>query len=132
MDPLCTIRAFDQGKIKDDGSIRELHIDDYFQFLDTNPELNDIASLKKQRNGNNLVKTPFYSLDIVELNGTFQDTTKDSFVHLYIRDGEVDITTSDGKVHVEKGHSCFIPYDAHSYTITSTTDSVMLKTYIEN
>jgi mannose-6-phosphate isomerase class I len=132
MDPACTIRAFDQGKIKDDGSIRELHIDDYFQFLDTSPELNDISFLKKQRKGNNLLKTPFYSLDILEVNGRLEDEVKDSFVHLYLRDGEVDITTSDGQVHLTRGHSCFIPYAAKQYTVNSNVESVLLKTYIED
>ncbi len=36
-DEYCTIRSFDQGKIKDDGTLREIHIEDYFHFLDTNP-----------------------------------------------------------------------------------------------
>jgi hypothetical protein len=36
-----TLRSFDQAKIKDDGSVRPLTIDDYFKYLDTTLENND-------------------------------------------------------------------------------------------
>ena len=130
MDPFCTIRAFDQGKIKDDGTVRELHIDDYFAFLDANPDLNDINFLKKERNGNNLIKTPFYSLDIIDVSSSTVESTANSFVHLYVRDGEVDIEASEGKVHLGKGHSCFIPAEVGEYSITASSPSTLLKTYI--
>ena len=41
MDPISTVRAFDQGKINGDGTMRKINIEDYFQLLDTSQELNE-------------------------------------------------------------------------------------------
>ena len=130
-DEYCTIRSFDQGKLKDDGSLREIHIEDYFHFLDTNPQNNDISMLMRKKNGTSLVQTSYYSLDIIE---NFQDTTdltNDSFAHLYVRSGSVDIQAGDILLNVTRGHSCFIPADVQKYTIhAKTIDAAVLKTYI--
>lgn len=132
MDPICTIRSFDQGKFKADGSIREIHIDDYFTYLDTDPQHNDINNLKKQREGNNLLTTPYYSLDILELADTFTDQTNQSFCHLYVRDGDVKVKAGHGAVRLTKGFSCFIPQAVGEYEIIPTVpDSVVLKTFIK-
>jgi mannose-6-phosphate isomerase class I len=137
MDPLCTIRSFDQGKLKDDGTIRDIHIDDYFQFLDTTPENNNINNLRKTQQGQTLLKTPYYCVDIIELlndGGTREYRTEQSFNHVYVRDGHVQIHTDDGtSIKIKKGHSCFIPAAISSYEIKSLTpESVVLKTFIEN
>ncbi len=132
MDEFCTIRSFDQGKIKEDGSIREIHIDDYFTFLDTSEERNDIQNLRRTRSGNNLLHTPYYSLDIVEVTNQVKMETKDSFHHLYVQEGNVEVITSNGKVQITTGHSCFIPYSVGNYEIkTNVSKSIILKTYIE-
>ncbi len=132
MDEFCTIRSFDQGKIKDDGSIREIHIDDYFEFLDTDPERNDINNLKRQRTGNNLLQTPYYSLDIVEVINSHEETMNDSFHHLYVQEGDVKVVSESGSVRITTGHSCFIPANCKQYQIHSNTpESVVLKTYID-
>lgn len=132
MDEFCTIRSFDQGKMKDDGSIREIHIDDYFQFLDASPEANDINNLRRQRTRNNLLHTPYYSLDIVEVTGSHEEIMNDSFHHLYVQEGDVEVTSDHGKVRITTGHSCFIPANCKKYTIQSgSTKSVLLKTHID-
>jgi mannose-6-phosphate isomerase class I len=132
MDEFCTIRSFDQGKIKDDGSIREIHIDDYFQFLDSTPESNDFTNLKRQRNGNKLLQTPYYSLDILELTDTHKEVMNDSFHHLYVQEGDIVVSSTAGFVRLTTGHSCFIPANTSEYTIKdNSTKSVVLKTHID-
>lgn len=132
MDPFCTIRSFDQGKIKSDGTIRPLNIDDYFRIMDIDPAVNDFQTALKKRQGNKLLTTPYYSLDIMEISTEIQDEIKDSFVHLYVRDGVIEVTTDEGSVQVGKGHSCFVPYGAGKYTIKALQpNSVVLKTYID-
>lgn len=132
MDPFCTIRSFDQGKLKDDGSIREIHIDDYFEFLDRDAENNNIENLRKTRQGNQLLRTPYYAVDIFEIDDFINDSTQDSFVQLYVREGNIDVVTTDGTVHMTTGHSCFIPYAVGDYDIRSNHGkSVVLKTFIE-
>lgn len=132
MDPIATIRSFDQGKIKSDGTIRSLNIDNYFEIIDTDPQHNDIENIKQKRQGDRLLTTPYYCLDIIEVKDKVEETIKDSFVHLHVRDGEVEVVTDEGSVNVSKGHSCFVPYGAGRYTIMSKSEgSVVLKTFIE-
>ncbi|MFS8159517.1 MAG: hypothetical protein ACMG6E_04760 [Candidatus Roizmanbacteria bacterium] len=141
MDPVCTVRSFDQGKIKEDGSIREIHIDDYFELIDKDPSHNDVSfALKPVENNNNslinsLLKTENYSIDLIEIkeDESFEDEIKDSFVHLFVRDGDVVVSTKSGEVRITQGHSAFIPYATGSYNLKSKTSvSAVIKTYIEN
>ncbi|OGK13914.1 hypothetical protein A3A93_06050 [Candidatus Roizmanbacteria bacterium RIFCSPLOWO2_01_FULL_38_12] len=130
-DEFCTIRSFDQGKIKDDGTLREIHIEDYFHFLDTNPQNNDISMLTRKKQGSSLVKTPYYTIDIFENFEDVDDQTNDSFVHLYVRDGGADIQSGNTLINVSKGHSCLIPAGVQKYKIhAKTMDTALLKTYI--
>lgn len=131
MDPLCTIRSFDQGKFKADGSIRRIHIDDYFEYIDTDPEHNDIANGTRVRQGDSILKTPFYIMDIVETDHEVSGTTGKSFVHLFVREGMVEVSCDGGMVRVGTGHSCFLPAEVGFYKIKSMGGKVVvLKTFI--
>lgn len=130
MDPVSTIRSFDQGKIKDNGSIREIHIDDYFKYLDTDPERNDITNMLKKRQGNTLLKTPYYAMDVHELSKPETIQTGISFAHVFVRDGAVSVSTNTGIVKLTRGYSCFIAREAGEYTISPADGSaVVLKSY---
>ncbi|MCA9371831.1 hypothetical protein KC726_02940 [Candidatus Woesebacteria bacterium] len=131
MDEFCTIRSFDQGKIKDDGTIREIHIDDYFKYIDTRPQNNNVTNLKPTPQGETLLATPYYNLDLLDIQQTRTINVHDSFHHMYVRDGVVEITSYSGvKIRVSRGHSCFIPYCVGSYTVQPVEPSVLLKSYI--
>lgn len=131
MDEFCTIRSFDQGKIKEDGDIREIHIDDYFTFLDVSEEMNNINNLKRTRKENNLLHTPYYALDVIEITNRQAVKIEDSFNHIYVQEGDIQIQTPNGSVRVTTGHSCFIPHSVASYDITTNVSkSIVLKTYI--
>lgn len=131
MDPYCTIRSFDQGKMKDDGTIREIHIEDYFRYIDTDAASNDIKSMKRQRKDNTLLTTPYYGLDILEISGRSNQEITNSFHHLFVKQGSIVVECGDGAVSVGEGHSCIIPGQATTYTLVSRTpQSVVLKTYI--
>lgn len=133
MDPFCTIRSFDQGKIKEDGSIREIHVEDYFRFIDTDTKSNDIASMKRERKNDNLLTTPYYALDILELSGRVNLDINHSFHHLFVKSGTMVVECGEGTVTVREGHSCIIPRGAETYTIVCRTpQTVILKTYIPN
>lgn len=133
MDPVCTIRSFDQGKIKEDGSIRELHIDDFFRYIDSDPRRNDITVLKAQRAGEKLLRSPYYAVDILELSGKIDQTTKSGFCHLYVRDGLVEVASAAGTVVVSQGHSCFVPAAVRHYSLTPLSpNSVILKTFLNS
>lgn len=131
-DPVSTLRSFDQGKFKDNGEVRELHIDDYFTFLDANLNINNIHNAIFQQQGKHLLSTPYYSLDILEIKNKLTDSTGDSFCHLFVREGEIEVTSDEGHIKLDKGHSCFIPYNVNTYEIKSNTPlSVVLKTFVE-
>lgn len=131
MDPVSTIRCFDKGKIKDDGSVREIHIEDYFKYLDTNPDHNNIEKMIPIRQGNRLLTTEYYCLDIFEVENERTDKTNNSFSHLFVRDGAIEVLTGDGKVILTKGHSCFISETVSEYKIKPLEEkTVVLKTFI--
>lgn len=131
MDGISTIRCFDKGKIKDDGSVREIHINDYFKHLEINPDQNDLKKMAPKRVGNHLLVTNYYSLDIFEFDKEITDKTNGSFSHLYVRDGRVIIMAADGLVSINKGHSCFIPENVVDYKlIPESGKAVVLKTFV--
>ena len=81
MDPVSTIRAFDQGKIKGDGSIREIHVTDYFRFLDRSDETNDISNALRKPNGGTRLKNDFYGMDIFEGLAAVTEVLTGAFAH---------------------------------------------------
>ena len=132
MDDVATIRSFDQGKIQDDGSIRAIQIEDYFKHIDTNPTHNSYESLKKSEIDQQLLRTPFYSVDILEISNKVSIETDEEFDHLYVRDGAVIVEAGGVSVRVAAGHSVFIPREIKNYVIENIgAPSVILKTFID-
>ncbi len=130
MDPVSTIRSFDQGKIKDDGSVRGLTIADYFQYLNTDPGANDIANARQKSDGEHVLRTPYYRMDEITLTQPREFSGADSFVHVFVRDGRAAVEANGVTVRISAGHSCFIPEGTGAYTITPEKSSVILKTYL--
>lgn len=130
-DDLSTIRSFDQGKMKDDGSIRPIAISDYFKYLDTDPERNDVSNARITPDGGRLLRTPYYSLDRLDLKSELNGKTDSSFHHFWVQSGTLTVSCVGGNVRLTKGHSCLVPYSVGSYTLTPGTEqAVVLKSYI--
>jgi mannose-6-phosphate isomerase class I len=128
----ATLRSFDQGKIKADGSIRKLTIEDYFKNLDSDNYHNDIKSLVQEPNGNHIFSTKFYSMDILELVKPYKASLRESFEHLFILNGNAELKTKDLTLHLHQGHSAFIPWKLREYDIIPTSDKVtILKTFMD-
>ena len=97
MDPVSSIRSFDKGKIKDDGTVREVHIDSYFELVDRNEETNNPSNHKLVPKilfeGNkitieSLLRSQAYCLDKITLEDSYSgDHTKagDSYHHLFVK-----------------------------------------------
>ncbi len=131
-DESSTLRSFDQGKIKDDGTIRPLTIDEYFRFLDTNPDHNDVEKAKQFPNGERILTTKNYFMDLFTVTSDKNYETNSSFAHIFVREGDVTITAGTGSVRVTKGHSCLIPHGASRFTIhTNLPESIVIRTGIE-
>lgn len=132
-DDEATIRSFDQGKIKDDGSVRNLSINEYFTHIDSNPTHNALSYLKRFRKGDRLLSTKYYQVKIIKPVKKTTIYTKGRYQHLYVRDGVVAINGGNISIVARKGHSCFIPSSLSQYTIEEIEPkTVVLKTYATN
>lgn len=129
MDPVCTIRSFDQGKFKEDGSIREIHIGDYFKYIDLDEKRNTLT-VKENMDGV-LFNTPYYSLSLFSFTKKSIMESSTSFHHLFVQEGEVVITDSLGNgLTVGQGHSCFVPQGI-TYEINPKIPSEILLTFLK-
>jgi len=128
MDPTCTIRSFDQGKFKADGTIREIHIDDYFKYIDRDENKNTLSI--KDGKGECLFDTPFYTLKLLSLTQNKDMESTESFHHLFVKTGKISVRdVRDNEIIVGQGHSCFIPKGVQ-YKISPTITSEVLLTFL--
>jgi mannose-6-phosphate isomerase class I len=128
MDPVSTIRSFDQGKIMDDGSIREIQIDDYFIHLDRSEDRNTYIPSQVEE-GEILFSTPHYSLSRLAVNAERPMQTESSFHHLFVKEGEVEVIAGKDVLNVTRGHSCFVPQGI-TYSIVPKHPSIVLQTFL--
>lgn len=130
-DDESTIRAFDKGKMQPDGTIRKIHVDDYFAYIDTDPEHNDLTLAMKKREGQSLLHTSHYSLDVVTIQKEAVIENPPSFIHIFVLEGELRVETPTRTLSVEKGYSCFIPRAVKTFALSPTQEKTsILKTYI--
>lgn len=128
MDPVCTIRSFDQGKFKDDGTIREIHVDDYFKYIDLDEKKNTL-NIEKNK-GEVLFDTTHYSLSLLTLSQSRKMESETSFHHLFVKEGEITLDdTAGNSITIGQGHSGFIPKGI-SYEIKPKTASEILLTFL--
>ncbi len=128
MDDVSTIRVFDKGKMTRGGSLRKLNISDYFRLIDRTPEANDPKNhmgeptdlIKTAEYGlSRLLSTKYYTLNkLLLLTPTASYNERiDQFRHLFVRKGEIQVSTELGSVIVSQGHACFIPAGAMEYRV---------------
>jgi len=128
MDPVSTLRSFDQGKIKEDGTIREIQIEKYFESLDCDEKRNKLVA-QKNENGV-LFDTPYYSLSLLGLSENKKMESSTSFHHLFTQTGKIMVKDTIGnEVVVGTGHSCFIPQGVQ-YEILPQEPSEVLLTFL--
>lgn len=130
-DTESTIRAFDNGKLLDDGSYRELDIENYFKYLDTSSVYNEPQRYIKKPII--LKETASYALRKVFDNLNYQadelnvfglyDVEELGFRHLFIRNGEGTLKTEDQTVTLRKGWSYLISSDIKEINIKKDKSS---------
>lgn len=141
MDPVATLRCFDNGKIQNNGSIRPVQIRDYFKYIDrswkTNNSKNHLLKPKIIFNKNgvkisSLLKSKYYCLDKIEIKNSYLEKNINSFHHLFIQSGAVNLISKKSKIILTQGHSCFIPAAVDKYQIQTVEEkTILLKTYID-
>lgn len=138
-DDVSSIRAFDQGKIKDDGSIRQLAIEAYFKALNINADANlpdqYLQSHDSFQDDDGLITHLFdcehYRLTMIEFDknyGGLETQLDDEFHHLFVKEGEVEVRYDGRRWLVPAGWSIFIPAGCQQYQLSSTAPAVVLKT----
>lgn len=134
MDDVSTFRGFDKGKIGSDGSVRDLHLNEYFEFIDRSPSTNNPTT--HIRKPVVITQTDTYLLEML-LGAAFYTLTKLTFTkagvtytenparfrHLFVKNGKIEVTAGDTAIIVSVGHSCFIPAAAGKYSIRNLGDS---------
>ncbi|HCS78513.1 TPA: hypothetical protein DIV55_02090 [Patescibacteria group bacterium] len=138
-DTACTIRNFDKGKLLPDGTTRQLHIPDYFKFIDRSPNTNNPEThLKKPRlisetavyRVEELFRTHYYSLDIITFksSGTYSEKIT-TFRHVFVKTGSCKLTAGTASLEITTGHSVFIPASVKKYSISTSINTVVLLSY---
>lgn len=143
MDSVSSIRSFDKGKIKQDGTLRPVHIDDYFRFINRSPETNEPENhrLKKTETVaadnfvvESLLRSEYYCLDKIFLTGSYEGERSDtagSYHHLFVRRGKIRVKAGDESLEIGAGHSCFIAGGTGRYALQSLDGkSEILKTFV--
>lgn len=135
MDDISTFRNFDKGEMGVDGSVRQLHIDNYFEFIDRSEEANDPAShiassrLLNESNAHKLellLESAFYNMDRLTIahKDDIYESDIEGYKHLFVKSGSAKISTVTHSVTVMRGHSCFVPAAAGSYHVKSLEDNL--------
>lgn len=137
MDDVATLRSFDKGKMSKEGKLRPLTIDEYFRFADRTKEANDPAT--HMRAGvpvartsvythERILETKYYSMDRIRIGqngGEFSDTF-DTFRHVFVRSGSIDLTAGSVTVRVTSGHAVFVPAGCKTYSVRTVLDNTEL------
>lgn len=134
MDDVATVRNFDKGKMSRDGKLRTLHIDDYFAFVDRSPEANDpqthlrkatVLTQSSAYTHERILSTNYYSMDRVTMpdKGTEFVARVDSFRHIFVRSGAVEVMSHGVALVVTSGHSAFIPASCKEFSIRATSNN---------
>jgi len=130
-DSSSTLRSFDKGKILNNGLVRPLTIQDYFTYINTSPEDNLLSNMLCKANGERVIKTNHYCLDEIQIDRKRKEYIEDSFVHLFVKEGSVNVSGPDGEITIQRGASCFIPFYTKKYSLSpKTLSATILKTHI--
>jgi mannose-6-phosphate isomerase class I len=130
-DEESTIRGYDKGKLMDDGSYREVDIENYFKYIDTSGLYNDPTRfikkpiILKETASYSLKKIfdcPYYQMDELNVFKTY-DVEDLGFRHLFVRSGEGTLQTESEKITLRKGWSYLLTPDIKKINIKKSRSS---------
>lgn len=127
-DEFCTLRSFDQGNIKSDGSVRPLTIEDYFRALDLTPDSNTPSQFLQKSEEKydqtatvqTLFENQFYVTELLTVKKSYTGKyteTQESFHHLYSLMDSFTVTVGEKSWFVPAGWSFFIPANVGRYQV---------------
>lgn len=141
MDNECTLRSFDKGKIADDGTVRSVNINDYFLALDSDEKKNEVSSYmrlpvyenKEGAECAQLFSTLNYSSQLLKIAGEYQmnmGPDGQSFHHLFVKSGMIELHTGNVSLFISQGASVFVPASTGTYTLITKGVAQVIKTWV--
>jgi mannose-6-phosphate isomerase class I len=141
MDEYCTLRSFDQGNMKDDGTVRPLTIEEYFEALNKEPTENNpdnyikTPSSRKEADAvlTKLFENESYKTISIQFSGMHSGehtTLQGSFHHVFVQSGSIYVQVDGKKWQLEKGWSLFVPANIQKYLLVSSNPATVLVTSV--
>lgn len=127
-----TYRVSDYGRLDIDGKPRELHIDKALDVTVTNSPIlpyGNVGVITSYDYGTEreIANSEFFKVIILELNGTKEILNMESFVSVFILDGDAAFKYGNDEFFAKKGDSILIPV-GFSTKITGNAE-ILLSTY---
>lgn len=128
MDDVATLRSFDKGKMSKEGKLRPLQIEEYFAYADRSESANDPDTHMRRAVPvsesptyvhERLLESKYYSMDRIRFrtkNAEFTESI-DTFRHLFVKSGAVDVVSHGVSVYAGQGHSVFVPAACKQYSL---------------
>ncbi len=72
-------------------------------------------------------------MDQLIVKNPYQEILTDTFHHIFVKDGAIELSTTDGELILTKGYSAFIPAKVGTYQLKTTTEAgeaTILRTYL--
>ncbi len=128
LDDVATLRSFDKGKMSGDGNLRPLQIEEYFAYADRSESANDpkthmrsavLISESPSFSHERLLESKYYSMDRIRFRAKNAEFTEsiDTFRHLFVKSGEIEVISGTVSVRAGQGHSVFVPASCGEYTL---------------
>ena len=114
-----TYRVYDWDRKDSDGNERDLHNDIAIDAFDFNMPDNfrvDYSNLVNQ--SNQMVSCPFFTTNIIELNGTLpKNNKKDAFIIYMCVEGSAKIICENYSETLQTGQTILLPASLHAYKL---------------
>lgn len=129
-----TYRIYDYKRKDQDGNERQLHTEEAFEainFGDTEGEAVDYVARRDVPV--NVVSSPFFTTNIWHIDHEVKRdySELDTFVVVICTKGAATLTTANGTLHLEQGHSVLIPASCSQLDIIPDGHFEALETYVK-
>ena len=109
-----TYRLYDYNRVGKDGKLRQLHIENGLDCIERFDE-NKITSKKYD---DVISDNPFFKVIVKDVDSKYVlKTTKESFVHIMLLSGTLELKDKKETLSVKKGDSIFVPADDGEITM---------------
>jgi len=128
-----TYRVWDWNRKDENGSSRELHVEESLEAIDYNARNDGSTRSQGIINGtSSLIKTPyFHTNEIVLTQGVEKNYADlDSFITLFCVKGQGSVLANDVSVEIKTGELVLIPANIDTVRIFPTNSMRILETYI--